>query len=104
MYLVHMLYHTSYCDALKKLTVQSSQALEKVLEDTQQECERELSLIEQARNYQPDWERIWYVALEHMETHNPKLVKEWVASQVKDGKVTVYNPLEKKDIYICDHA
>jgi len=104
MHLVHMLYHASYCDALKKLTVQSSQALEKVLDDTQQECERELSLIEQARNYQPDWKNIWQAALGHMETHNPKLVKEWVASQVKDGKVTVYNPLEKKDIYICDHA
>ena len=106
-YLVHTLYHEVYCDALQKLTIHSFHAVERQLNDTeraekQQECEREIALIENIRAAPVDWQRIWDAGYIHMCDNNPAHLAQWVDAQSKDGTVLVYDPIKKTDVHLCD--
>jgi len=106
-YLVNTLYHKTYCQTLKRLAAMSYEAIERTLsevekEDQKKEYEQEISLIEEVENKNTNWQKIWNGAYEHMAKNNPQLLNQWVASQSKEGKIIVYNPVKKVDVYLCE--
>ncbi len=105
-YLVHLLYHKAYCDALEKLAVQSFFAVEKQLNEVdrevkKKELETELHLIDSVRSKPVDWQKIWDSGHSHMKERNLCLVGEWVGLQSRDGRVVVYDPVSRSDVYLA---
>lgn len=110
-YLVHELYHQTYCDNLRELTEQSYQALSRSVADPTQiqqleaEYKAEVEEIEAKKKKQmtkEDWQQIWDSAYKHMEDNHPDLLNKWVKLNSRDNKVVVYDPVQKRDVYLCD--
>jgi hypothetical protein len=108
-YLVNKLYHQTYCDTLKRLATQSYNALikDKGLTDDQktemeEQYQAELREIDEKEARPLDWQRLWNSAYGRMKERNISMIDEWVAGQSKDGKVCVYDPMLRRDVYLCD--
>lgn len=106
-YLVYSLYHETYCNTLKRLSAQSFEAMEKSLseaerEEKRKEHEDEVMKIDLIMQKQINWRELWNSAYEHMKQNNPEYVEEWVRLQSKDGQVVVYDPIIKRDVFLCD--
>ena len=106
-YLVYTLYHETYCNTLKRLSSQSFEAMENSLSEPEKEvklkeCEDENAKIDLIMKKEINWQELWSSAYEHMKKQNPERLDEWINLQTKDGKVRVYNPILKRDIFLCD--
>ncbi len=108
-YLVDEYYRKTYCDNLQELTERSFEALLKnyqdnpsMIEQLKQEYDQEIKEIKKKRNKKIEWQDVWNDAYEHMRKKNPGLVNEWVNLNSTDGKIIVYDPVKKADIYLCD--
>lgn len=105
-YLVHTLYHQTYCDTLKKLSAHSYHSIEKNLPDIEREQKRktledELKLADKVLETPVDWQTIWNAGYQHMQDKNPALLDEWKQLQTKGKEVMVYDPIKKQDITLC---
>jgi len=109
-YLVHELHHQTYCDNLRQLTEQSFQALKRNATEEEQarldiEYQKEIREIDEKEKIvlgRDEWQDVWNAAYQHMKDNHPNLVNKWVKLQSTDGKVIVYDPVKKQDIYLCD--
>jgi len=106
LYLVHTLYHTSYAEALKKLTLHSHHSLEKSLSEIERKeketaMEKELSLIETALNTPVNWQEIWNAGYNHVKERNYLHLEDWVELQRKENDIVIYDPIKKQDISLC---
>jgi hypothetical protein len=107
-YMVYELYHQQYCDQLAELSEASYQSLEKSTSDPdakrklQDDHRHEVDMINQSRSANVEWQDVWNKAYSHMEERHPELLREWVSMQSREGKVVVYDPVRKRDVYLCD--
>jgi len=105
LYLANELYHDIYCSTLKRLAAQSFSSLERSLSDVELEEEKtrfesEIKLVEEKKDV--EWQEVWDNAYRIMEKNNPGLLNEWISLQSKDGRVTVYDPVKKMDVQLCN--
>jgi hypothetical protein len=114
MYLAYTTYHQTYCNILESLETRSFGAIstfltkkkDKVkLAKEKEKYEDDMRKIADKRGKMMDkneWQRLWNSAYEHVKSMHPDKLDEWVDSQSKDGKVIVYDPVLRRDVYLCD--
>lgn len=108
-YLAHMSYHETYCDMLEKITTHSYNSIcrNPNLSDSQKQEEKrkyesDMKKIKTMKHKKVNWQELWNSGYERVKKRYPHLADDWVASQSKDGKVVVYDPILRRDVYLCD--
>jgi hypothetical protein len=105
-YMTHMLYHSTYCDSLKKLCMQSYESVEKFLPEEERKrrlltLEEEISSVERAASTAVDWKSIWDAGYAHMKDRNFSSLDEWAGAQEVNGDVLVYDPVKNENVFLC---
>ncbi len=108
LYLLHELFHNTYCNGLIRLATQSKNALlgDRGLTDDQKEAlgteyEKELEVITGKMQQSVDWEQLWSSGYDRMRTRHPALLDSWADAQSKGGSVVVYDPLKACEVELC---
>lgn len=108
-YLAYAMYHKTYCDVLENLASKSFEALSKNtatseidLAREKEKCEKEIAMIKEKRDKPLNWQELWNNGYDLVKQNCPEILDEWVNSQSKNDKVVVYDPVERRDVYLCD--
>lgn len=88
-FVVYRIYHKEFCDTLQRLDDMSDEDFDK----------------HARRSKQPvDWRAVFDAGYEKIkERFSEEVAEEWVARQLTDKKVTVWDPILKKDVVIVDY-
>ncbi|MCK4670337.1 MAG: ATP-binding protein [Nanoarchaeota archaeon] len=88
-YIVYQIYHKDFCDTLKKLDNLSDEGFDKCAKKSKE---------------QVDWTKMFEKGYEVVkERFSEEVAEEWVARQLVNNKITVWDPLTKTDVVIVDY-